>query len=329
MKKIVFLPLSPDMWEGFQTLWEEAKKDENNIVTVIPVPTYIRDSSGRTIDTEYILSGYPAEVEVTDINDYIFEKENPDTIYIQNAQNQSCIGFFVNPFFFTGNLKKFTKNLVYVPYDCYHESIIGGKEEIEDKRAFLVPNGVMDLDHIIVQSEAFKDFFLKMIAGLNSDLHEEWNKKISWEDHPRTKILSKYSRETVPHPAEWDTLLSTEKETHLLCTSIFNVLNGNRSYIKKLFSTIKHYQTTKESTLLIWRPHREIENVLKSLRPELVDEYNELLDYFKTNNIGILDDTKTPTAAIVLSDKYIGDYCGIMELFKSTGKTIEFIKEEL
>ncbi len=329
MKKIVFLPLSPDMWEGFQTLWEEAKKDENNIVTVIPVPTYVRDSAGTIIDTEYTLSGYPEEVEITGVNDYIFEKENPDTIYIQNAQNKSCIGFFVNPFFFTGNLKKFTKNLVYVPYDCYHESILGGKEETDDKRAFLIPNGITDLDHIIVQSETFMNFYLQLIAGPNSDLYEEWNKKISWEDYPRKKILKKYSKETVPHPAEWDTFLSSDRETHLLCTSIFNVLNGNRSYIKKLFSTIKYYQTTKENTLLIWRPHREIENVLKALRPELVDEYKELLDYFKTNNIGILDETKTPTAAIVLSDVYIGDYCGIMELFKSTGKTIEFIKEEL
>ena len=321
MKKIVFLPLSPDMWEGFQTLWEEAKKDENNIVTVIPVPTYTRDASGNIIETEYTLSGYPSEVIVTGVNDYIFEEETPDTIFIQNAQNQGCLGFCVNPFFFTNNLKKYTKNLVYVPYDCYHESIIDSKEEIDDKRAFLIPLGLIDLDHIIVQSEAFKNFYLKLIAGPSLELQEEWDKKISWEEYPRKNILKKYTKKTVPHPSKWDVSLSSGKETHLLCTSIFNVLNGNRTFINELFSTIKSYQYLKDEFLLIWRPHREIVNVLKNLRPELIDEYKEIIDYFTTNDIGILDDTKTPTAAIVLSDKYIGDYCGTMELFSYNEKS--------
>ena len=325
MKKIVFLPLSPNMWEGFETLWDEAKKNKNNVVTVIPVPTYKRDSSGNITDTEYTLSGYPDEVEITDVNAFNFQEEHPDTIYLQNAQDLGCRAFLVNPFFFTGNLRQYTDNLVYVPYDCHPESYIDSKEEIEDKKTFLIPLNIMNIDHIIVQSESIKQLYLKCIAGLNSDLYNEWDKKITWKDFPRTNILKKYTKETVPHPLEWDEFLCAKKETHLLCTSIFNVLEGNRTFLKELFTTIKHYQSVKNEFLLIWRPHKEIINVLIRLRPELVEEYKEIISYYKNNSTGILDETPTPTPAIILSDKYIGASCGTMELFKSTGKKIEII----
>lgn len=318
MKKIVFLPCSPDMWDGFQTLWEDAVKDDDNLVTVIPIPTYKRDVNNQLSDAMYITEGYPGNVPVTDVNAYIFESERPDIIYIQNAQDTQCLAFCVHPFFHTSNLKQFTDNLIYVPYSCHYEEDLGDPQY----KNFFIPQNIDNIDHIIVQSEGMKEAYLNYIASTNASKYDLWKNKISWEDYPRTNILKRYTKTNVPHSSDWDNYLSDNKETHLLCTSIFNVLYGNRPLLKEVQQTLARYNSQKASTLLIWRPHRQMQEVLEKLRPELVKDYQQLLEYFTSNNIGILDTTPSPTAAIVLSDKYIGDNCGILELYKSTGKPI-------
>jgi hypothetical protein len=58
------------------------------------------------------------------------------------------------------------------------------------------------------------------------------------------------------------------------------------------------------------------------LRPGLVNEYNNLISFYRDNHVGILDEHPSPTPAIIMSDEYIGDACGIMELYRTTGKPI-------
>ena len=58
------------------------------------------------------------------------------------------------------------------------------------------------------------------------------------------------------------------------------------------------------------------------LRPELFDDFRALLEFYIGNDVGIFDEMPTPTPAIILSDSYIGDECGVKELFMTTGKPV-------
>lgn len=326
MRRVVFLPCHPNMWEGFQTIWEKETADPSNEVVVIPLPTYQVGYEQQVTDTEYITTGYPDNVVISGINDYDLEQEHPDTIYIQNIQDNNNPVFTVHPHFHSYNLRKWTDNLVYIPYDCMrwidpeymHLHQVYGK--------MLAPAGITNVDKIIVHSENTKTIYLNLIAGIDPEARNKWNKKITCEGYPRIEILKKYTRDTVPYPAGWNRHLfdadGLQKETVLFVTSVFGVIEFNRSHFREARSIMEEYLSKKDTTVLIWRPHKYLPEIIAKYRPELFDDFRALLEFYITNDVGIFDETPTPTPAIILSDKYIGDEGTVKELFTSAGKKV-------
>ena len=100
------------------------------------------------------------------------------------------------------------------------------------------------------------------------------------------------------------------------------MLEFNRPHLKEAQRIFEEYLEKKDSVALIWRPNKHLPESIMKLRPELFDDFRALLEFYITNDIGIFDETPTPTPAIILSDAYIGDECSVKELFKSTGKPI-------
>ncbi|WP_027216543.1 hypothetical protein [Butyrivibrio fibrisolvens] len=326
MRKVVFLPCHPNMWEGFETLWDKEISSPNTIVKVIPIPTYDVDRNGTVIRTEYITTGYPDNVEICSVNDYNLEKERPDTIYIQNVQDGDDPVFAVHPHYHTGNLIKFTDDLEYIPYDCLREI---DPEYSFLKRVYskiLTPSGIHNANRIIVHSENAKQVYVNLLAGSDISKREYWEQIVTCEGYPRNEILKKYTKETLSYPINWNRHLfnafGVRKETVLFATSIFDVLEFNRSHIIETKKIMEDYLKKKDNTALIWRPHKYLPEAIMKLRPELFDDFRALLEFYITNDIGIFDETPTPTPAIILSDSYIGDECSVKELFKSTGKQI-------
>ena len=333
MKKIVFLSLSPETWDGLETLWDEAIANPENEVTVIPLPTYRRNSDNSLSDANYSLSGYPDNVLITDVNAYNLKANHPDIIYTQNVQDTSNLGFCVHPAFHTGSLKKYTDNLVYVPYMCTEEISFDNKPFLDSiKMLFIYPSISSNVDQIILQSQNQKELYLYYLAGGNPDLNEYWSKRISYDNYPRNEILKKYNRHTVNYPHEWDSFLCTDydkrKRTVMLCTSVMGILTNEHNVIVKLKEIFYEYQKNSSDCVLIWRPYPAIKEAIEMLRPELVSDYNDLISYYRDNHVGILDELPSPTPAIIMSDEYLGDSCGIMELYKTTGKPITKLNYE-
>ncbi len=327
MRKVLFLPLHPNMWEGFETIWEKENADPDTLITVLPIPTYQVGYKKIVTEKEYITSGYPDNITICGIDDYDLAAEHPDTIYIQNVQDGDDPIFTVDPRFYTKELRPFTDNLVYIPYNCLPEleTDYNSLQRVFYSK-FLAPSGIQNVDKIIVHSRNSRDVHLTLIAGLDKASRLEWSSKITCEDYPRISILKKYTKETVPYPQIWNRHLfdasGGRKETVLFATSVFGVLEFNRSHFRKARKILEEYLEKKDSTALIWRPNKYLPESIMKLRPELFDDFRALLEYYLTNDIGIFDETPTPTPAIILSDAYIGDECGVKELFKSTGKAI-------
>lgn len=327
MRKVVFLPCHPNMWEGFHTIWEKETSTENTEVKVIPVPTYIRGEGTSVHDPEYITTGYPQEVEICGLNDYHLDEEHPDTIYVQNIQDADNPIFAVHPEFHTTKLKDYTDNLVYIPYHCLGHI---DPDYFYLKRVYaklLTPPGIHNVNKVIVHSENAREVYASILSDANDKLFHQWMEKITCDDYPRIKILNKYTKDTVPYPNSWNRHLfdsnGNRKEVVLFVTSIMGVLEFNRSHFREARKIMEEYLEKKDKTALIWRPHKYLPEIIMQLRPELFDDFRALLEFYIGNDIGIFDEMPTPTPAIILSDSYIGDSCAVKELFITTGKPIQ------
>jgi len=326
MKKTVFLPCHPNMWEGFQTIWEKEVSDPDNQVVVIPIPTYQVGPNGTLYDAEYITTGYPENVAIYGVNDYDLEAEHPDTIYIQNIADNNNPVFTVHPHFHTINLRKFTDNLIYIPYNTLSDMDQDTTYLRKVYSKIITPPGIRNVDKVIVSSESIRNMYLNLISDGDVETFKKWLPRITYEDHPRIAILNKYTKETVPYPATWNRHLfdasGSRKETVLFATSVFGVLQYNRSLFRKAMELFEEYEAKKDTTALIWRPNKFLPDMIMKCRPELFDDFRVLLEYYITHDVGIFDETPTPTPGIILSDSYIGDECLVKELFATTGKPV-------
>ncbi len=326
MRKVVFLPIHPNMWEGFETIWEKEISDSDTDVKVIPISTYQVGYQKKIYDAEYITTGYPKNVEICGMDDYDLASERPDTIYIQNIQDLDNPIFTVHPDYHTPKLRLYTNNLVYIPYNCMGEISPDYNHIKQVYGKLLTPPGIKNVDKIILHSENIKTIYLILLAEYDDELRQQWDQKITCENYPRIEILKKYTKDTVLYPATWNRHLfdknGERKETVLFVTSIFGVLEFNRSHFRAARKILEEYLEKKDRIALIWRPHKYLPEIIMKLRPELFDDFRALLEFYIGNDIGVFDETPTPTPAIILSDRYIGDECAVKELFKSTGKTI-------
>ncbi len=331
MKKIVFIACSPDMWEGFETKYFDHLNDPECTVTVIPAIILTKTADGLGINPVCQTEGYPDYLNITHFKDYDIETENPDIIYIQNAQDNDNLGISLHPDFYTSNLKKFTKELVYIPYNVFEEEGLEDQFDLDAMRHLLVPPRINNIDRVIVQSQYIKDAMLRLIAGKDSVLYESWNNRISWEDYPRVRLLQMLSAEDFTLPEEWNAQIYDEngnkKKTILFCLSVIPMLTQDKiaiNYAKHFLEKFKN-DNARENTCLIFRPHPQMLGILKRLRPYIADDYENLLDFYKKNDLGILDDNISPAPSIILSDSYIGYSCGTSALYKTTGKPMEII----
>ena len=76
-------------------------------------------------------------------------------------------------------------------------------------------------------------------------------------------------------------------------------------------------------TKVIWRPHPLMRASLVSMLPDLVSEYDDLVDGFKNGNYGILDTESDMYYSFAWSDAYYGSRrSSLSELYRYTGKPV-------
>lgn len=104
------------MWDSLESVWMAAKADENCDAYVIPIPYYNKNPDGSFREMYYEGDQYPDYVPIVRYDNYDFAIHKPDIIYIHNPYDQYNYVTSIHPFFFSENLKRFTQNLIYIPY---------------------------------------------------------------------------------------------------------------------------------------------------------------------------------------------------------------------
>jgi len=337
-KEIVFLPCSPNLWNGFDYLYRQLISDEACSVTVIPIPWYDKASDGSIggDSVHYETEGYPEYVGLTSFNNYDFDGIHPDVIYIQNVFDNSNLGSSVHPAFYTGKLKQLCDELIYIPPFVFAEPNVKSSEQIEKLREYLCFPGISNVDEIVLQSENMKQALITLLAGEEESAYrKELDQKITFETNSRISAIRKLicdmaeSADTLSSiniPENWKAYLykpdGTRKKVILYSNSVPTMLEHSTKLVDKIKSSFDIFKQNSDDIALIWRPHPLLLEVAIQLRPEITNSFRELIDYFNNEEIGTIDNNPDPAPSIALADAYYGDPGSIMELFKLTGKPI-------
>ena len=182
-KQVIFLPHSAKHFASLRPLIDALLEEEEVECKIIPIPYYDKCGDGRLKEIHYEGEDFPKEYEMVDYNCYDFSVELPDCIVINSPYDEFNPVWTVDSAFYSREMKKYTKKLVYIPWFVTDE--INPKDK-EDGKAFTnmeyyvtVP-GLFHSDFTIVQSEGMKKAYLAKIEEFaGKDVVKKMEKKIS------------------------------------------------------------------------------------------------------------------------------------------------------
>lgn len=298
--EIVFLPYKASMWDSLESIWMAADADPDCNAVVIPIPYYDKNPDGSFKAMHYEADLFPDEVPVVDYQSYDFGVKRPDVIYVHNPYDNYNYVTSIHPFFYSDNLKKFTKNLVYVPYYATAGSMGIGQA--------LCPV-YFHADYIVIQSEKYKNFFDERVP----------REKFLPLGSPKFDSVIRKCQNPPSIPETWKEKMEG-KRVFFYNTSLNGMLADTRNFLQKMEYVFQNF-AGRDNVCLLWRPHPLLESTFDSLRKEYKPIFLKLKQYFIDNDLGIYDDTPDMENSIALSDVYIGDSgTSVTSLFGVVGK---------
>jgi phosphorylcholine metabolism protein LicD len=190
-QEVVFLPYKRNKWESLEVLWKMFIQDDRYDVYVIPIPYYNKNPNRSIHEEHYEHDLYPDYVAVTYYEDYAFLERQPEMIFIHNPYDEYNSAISVHPFFYSNNLQKFTKNLIYLPYFVLEDRFLRSLKMHYMMKYFITMPGVVRADFIILQSEEMRKAYIEYLtefAGANT--RKIWQDKILVSGSPEMeKVL--------------------------------------------------------------------------------------------------------------------------------------------
>ena len=319
--EIVFLPYKAAMWDSLESVWLAAVEDPQCDVYVIPIPYYDKNpDDGALGQMHYEGDQYPDYVPVVDWRSYDFESRRPDVIYVHNPYDEYNYSTSVHPDFYSKRLKEFTGMLVYIPYFvCVEDGM--------DKDLCVLP-GVLYADKVIVQSDEVRQMYIREFknaeeafdcAGQFGNAEEKFLALGS----PKLDKVINTKPEDCKIPDEWRNLINRpdgdRKKVILYNTTLASILAEDEKYLKKIRKVLEYFRGD-DKVVLLWRPHPLSESIYQAMRPQFLEEYENIVSEYRRQGFGIYDDTPDVHRAIAIADAYYGDGSSLVALFELTGK---------
>lgn len=301
-KEIVFFPYKASMWDSLESVWKAATKDANCDVYVVPIPYYDKNKDGSLGVFHYEGNMFPSYVPITDYNEYDERVNKPDVAYIHYPYDKYNSITCIDSRFFSNNLRKSVKCLVYIPY----YATTGGMSEAQKK----LP-AYYNSDYIVIQSPILRSFFDESLPD---------NRFVPLGSPKFDRVIN-ICNNPPEVPKAWKNRIKG-RTVYFYNTSLGGILMDTRRFLNKMNYVFSLF-SGRDDVCLIWRPHPLLESTLDRLRPEYKPMYDKLKQIFIEYNIGIYDDTPDVENTIALSDVYIGDSAtSVTSLFGVVGKPL-------
>lgn len=299
---VVFMPYKASMWDSLESIWRACKEDDRCECYVVPIPYYEFDTKANKWIYCYEGELFPEGVSVIHYQQYSLNQNRPDLAYIHNPYDNCNMVTRIDSRFYSWEIKRHVGKLVYVPYYV--------------TTGFISPEHLAlpvykQMDYMVIQSEYAKSFCEKTY----------YYDKILPFGSPKLDCIIRLCKSGAIIPDSWKLLLEGKKVL-MLNTSIGCFLQDGSVYLNKI-KFLCRVIYNHSGLALIWRPHPLLTATIKSMRPNLLSEYNDLKEFFLKNSIGVLDETPNISTAVAISDGYIGEEgSSVINLFGAAGKPI-------
>lgn len=340
--EVVFFCYKASMSDCFESVYFAAKEDPACDVYFVPIPYFDRNLDGSFAKMHLEGEGcYSDKYELTDWQSYDVTTRRPDVIFIMNPYDNQNRVTSVHPDFYSSRLKECTDTLVYIEYGLpYWVAKDPHTEEIKEKyreEGTILP-AYLHCDYSIVYSKELAEGYVPLfeahpeVAKPYGLTPKRVREKFIPLGSPKFDKVVNSSRDNYLLPEDWQRKVSGKKVL-LYNTSLGELLKssaqqskqeGNYSaedsrYFRKMREIIESFDGRKD-VILWWRPHPLFESTLQSMRPELYEEYEAMMQKFKNADCGIFDDTEDLHRAIAWSDGMISDESSLLLLYTITGK---------
>ncbi len=324
-KEVVFLPFRAKYWPYMEKEWERTLNEENTDVYVIPIPYYEKGVYGLNGDIHYEAGQFPDYVRITPFDQYDFERRLPDRIVIQNPYDEYDNAITVHPRFYTGQLLKVTKELVYIPYFEIDDSDIDSENTVYTADFYIKVPGVTRCDKVYLQSEAVREFYINKLCEFSGESSRPvWEDRLIVRDDIMPEKAVGIREEDIPE-AWWKYLLDANnegKKVILYHTGISSILMSGERSINKIERVLNDLKRYKDVITPIWHAYPYTREVLEEDYPELWALYKKVLDSFLSDDYGIYEDKTDHRRAVAIADAYYGDKDAIMYDFVKTGRPV-------
>lgn len=330
-KEVVFLPYKASMWDSLESVWKAADADSECDAYVVPIPYYTLDGQHNFKDFCYEGNQYPDYVPVTDYREYDLKLHHPDVIYVHNPYDEFNTVTSVSPEFYLKKIKDYTEKLVYIPYFVLQEIDPSNQVAVDYMSHFCFLPGTMYADQVILQSENMRQIYIneyiKAAEKQNIKVNRtEAENKFLGLGSPKFDKVVNVRKEDVMMPQEWLRIIQkpdgTYKKVIFYNTSVGSLLNTGERMLLKMKNVFKQFKEKQEQVTLLWRPHPLMKDTLESMLPDLVKEYQQIVEEYKEEGWGIYDDTPDLDRAIAISDAYYGDGSSVVQLCQKVGMPI-------
>lgn len=197
-RSVLFVCAGARKWDVYERLCEQERQNPDTDVYIICVPTMFKDIYGHAEYEQDTEAAHTLQMQ-KDIRNYIqkmygasegtiqfmpWEKVNltllaPDTIYIQDPYDGENPCLTIPPMYYAGNLRKYTKHLVYVPAFKVKEFGAEDTTDIYNMKHYVTAPALMYADQIYVQSENLRERYLEKLTEFSGDTYSDvWKQKL-------------------------------------------------------------------------------------------------------------------------------------------------------
>ena len=100
------------------------------------------------------------------------------------------------------------------------------------------------------------------------------------------------------------------------------MLEEGEKMLKKMQNVFQVFEARQDDIALLWRPHPLIKATIESMRPQLWQEYQKIVNRYQAAGWGIYDDSPDLDRAIALCDAYYGDGSSLVQLCQKAGRPV-------
>ncbi len=212
--------------------------------------------------------------------------------------------------------------------------------------------GVIHANYVVVQSEAMRQIYVDILTRYSGETTRSfWEGRVLGLGSPKMDKVLTAKEEDFEIPEEWkrhiyknhvcegdsnkDDACGDNSNDGNACkddgnrrkvifynTSIGAFLQHGEKMLEKMQSVFKIFEQEQENIMLLWRTHPLLPTTIKSMWPELYEEYEKIVEEYRADGWGIYDDSANLNRAIAVSNAYYGDPSSVAELFKEVGKPV-------